>query len=286
MSLIECPVVRLAGLEFAALSEPEVVQLVLGELRRGQGGWIVTPNLDILRQLVRNEETRSLVADASMFVADGMPLVWASRLQGTALPDRVTGSNLITSVSRMAATEGRSVYLLGGDDGTAEAAASVLCKRFSRLRIAGTYCPPNGFEHDQDERDRIRNLLTVTAPDIVYVALGFPKQERLICLLKGQLPHAWWIGVGISFSYLCGRVPRAPVWMQRVGLEWMYRLWQEPGRLMRRYLVDDIPFGIWLMARTMVRRIQTSTRGVSTIGSTISQTTEVEERRREVPPGR
>jgi N-acetylglucosaminyldiphosphoundecaprenol N-acetyl-beta-D-mannosaminyltransferase len=191
-----------------------------------------------------------------MLVADGMPLIWASRLQRTPLPERVCGSNLIWSLSEAAAGAGLSIYLLGGADDTAEQAGRILTSHFANLRIAGTYYPPYGFEKDPAELARMSEAIERAAPDIVFVALGFPKGERLIDHLRRHRPQAWWIGVGISFSFVCGHVSRAPKWMQRTGLEWLHRLLKEPRRLIKRYLIDDIPFAFRLLWRSFGERRQ------------------------------
>jgi N-acetylglucosaminyldiphosphoundecaprenol N-acetyl-beta-D-mannosaminyltransferase len=182
-----------------------------------------------------------------------MPLVWASRLQGTPLPARVAGSDLISSLSAAAAGEGRSIFLLGGDNGTAQAAANVLRDRYPQLVIAGTLCPPLGFENDEAAMRRITAVLEAARPDIVYVALGSPKQERLIDRIRPALPKAWWLGVGVSFSFLCGEVKRAPLWMRNWGLEWIHRLAQEPRRLFRRYVIAGIPFATMLLLQSALR---------------------------------
>lgn len=241
------PLIRLHGVPLHAISEMDTVRYVFEELEAGRGGWIVTHNLDHLRRRLKIQTFADLCEDASVAVADGMPLVWASRLQGTPLPERVAGSNLISSLSAAAAETGRSVFLLGGAEGTADAAAEVLEARHPGLRIAGTHCPPRAFEGDPQQMSLLTERILVAAPDIVFVALGSPKQERFIRILRPKLPNTWWIGVGISFSFLCGDVKRAPAWMQRIGLEWVHRLMQEPRRLARRYLIDDIPFAIRLL---------------------------------------
>ena len=186
-------------------------------------------------------------------VADGMPLVWAGGLQGTPVPQRVAGSDLISSLTSAAARHDRSVFLLGGDADSAEQAASILQSRYPNLEVAGTYVPEFGFENDPAHIDRIIDALVAASPDIIYVALGSPKQERLIRQLRDRLPSAWWIGVGISFSFVAGHVKRAPRWMQRCGLEWMHRLAQEPRRLGRRYLVQGLQFGVRLLLSSMVK---------------------------------
>ena len=148
------------------------------------------------------------------------------------------------------AKRGLSVFLLGGSPGAAEGAAAVLGERYPSLTVAGTYCPPHGFEQDEAELKRIERAVVEANPAIVFVGLGSPKQERLIERLRERLPGAWWLGVGVSFSFLCGQVRRAPRWMQVIGLEWVHRLAQEPRRLARRYLVEGLPFAAWLLGRS------------------------------------
>jgi N-acetylglucosaminyldiphosphoundecaprenol N-acetyl-beta-D-mannosaminyltransferase len=247
------PVIELCGIRIDAITEQQCVERVLRALADGRGGWITTPNLDHLRRLAGDAEFRALCAPADLVVADGAPLVWASRLQRTPLPERVAGSDLISSLSAGAARAGRSVFLLGGDAGTAEGAAAVLRARHPELCIAGTHRPELGFERDPAQRTEIERILAAAAPDIVYVALGSPKQERVIAELRPLLPRTWWLGIGISFSFLTGDVRRAPPWMRKVGLEWTHRLAQEPKRLARRYLVDGLPFAARLLARSAWR---------------------------------
>jgi N-acetylglucosaminyldiphosphoundecaprenol N-acetyl-beta-D-mannosaminyltransferase len=126
---------------------------------------------------------------------------------------------------------------------------------YNGLAITGCYSPPLGFENVPAELAAIRARIAAAAPDIVYVALGFPKQERLISALREEFPATWFLGVGISLSFLCGQVARAPAWMIRLGLEWLHRLLQEPRRLARRYLVDDMPFAVRLFAQAAWQRL-------------------------------
>ncbi|MCB9897816.1 MAG: WecB/TagA/CpsF family glycosyltransferase [Planctomycetes bacterium] len=252
------PSIVLHGVRLHAITERECGALIGRALAAGRGGWVVTPNLDYFHRLVRDKVFARLCGEADLLVADGMPLIWASRLQGTPLPERVAGSNLIVSVSQAVAPAGRSIFLLGGNPGTAERAGEILAARFEGLRVAGSHCPPFGFERDQRAVDEVRERLRAAAPDIVFVALGAPKQERLIAALRAELPGAWWIGVGISFSFVTGEVKRAPGWMQRGGLEWLYRLKEEPRRLAYRYLVRGIPFAVTLLARAALQRLSRS----------------------------
>jgi N-acetylglucosaminyldiphosphoundecaprenol N-acetyl-beta-D-mannosaminyltransferase len=249
------PEAPLRGITVHAITREGCVSHILRELDAGRGGCVVTPNLDHLRRLDGDENFRAIYSRAELRVADGMPVLWAARLAGHRLPERVAGSDLIWSLSEAAARAGRSVFLLGGDPGAAEAAAAELCRRYPGLAIAGWHCPPMGFDREARAIEAIERLLAAAAPDIVFVALGSPKQEILIDRIRHILPRAWWLGVGISFSFVCGRVKRAPRWIQQSGLEWLYRLTQEPKRLARRYLLDGIPFASRLLLSSCLRRI-------------------------------
>jgi N-acetylglucosaminyldiphosphoundecaprenol N-acetyl-beta-D-mannosaminyltransferase len=257
------PAVRLLGLELAAVSESQTIEHVLDSVERGRGGWICSANVDVLRQWRGSSEVRELVSHADMVLADGMPLVWAAGLQGSRLPQRVAGSTLVVSLSSAAAKAGASVFLLGGNPGTAEAAAERLAAQNPDLRVAGTLCPPFGFEKDDEWLDRIERTLLEAAPDIVFVGLGFPKQERLIVRLRRHHPATWFVSCGISFSFLAGEVVRAPAFIQRVGLEWLHRLVQEPRRLYRRYLLEGVPFVTTLFWSVLGVRARRASRSVS-----------------------
>lgn len=248
------PVIRLRDAYLHAITEDKCIDIVLDELDAGREGTIVTMNLDHMRRYRVDADYRALAAKATLHVADGMPLIWASRLQGNPLPERVTGSNLIWSLTEKAAERNRSIFLLGGEEGTAESASEILKQHFSDLEIAGTYCPKLGFENSEEEITKIANYIRESGPDIVYVALGSPKQDRLIEQLRDYLPAIWWIGVGISFSFVSGDVSRAPQWMQKFGLEWLHRLSQEPGRLFSRYIVHGLPYCFRLLASAFVHR--------------------------------
>jgi N-acetylglucosaminyldiphosphoundecaprenol N-acetyl-beta-D-mannosaminyltransferase len=234
--------VELLGLRIARVTRHEVVEYVAHALGECRGGWLVTANLDYLRRALASTALLELLEGADLIVADGMPLLWAARLQGTPLPDRVAGSDLVWLLAERAAQEGRSIYLLGGNPGAAEAAAEQLTGRWPSLRVAGISSPWISDVPTDEEVAEIRSALVDARPDLVYVALGSPKQDQLICALRDDLPGTWWIGVGISLSFLAGEVRRAPRWVQRIGMEWLHRLVQEPRRLARRYLIEDLPF--------------------------------------------
>jgi N-acetylglucosaminyldiphosphoundecaprenol N-acetyl-beta-D-mannosaminyltransferase len=244
------------GLPFHLLDSSTLIHLFLEGVRERSGGWIVTPNLDILRHFARSPESRRLILAATHRVADGQPIVWASRLVGRPVPGRVPGSDLVLSLPEAAARAGLSVFLLGGNPGVAAAAAARLEARCPGLERVESYCPPYGFESDPGELATIKKALKAARPALVLVGLGFPKQERLIRLLRSEMPEAWFVGVGISLSFLAGDQPRAPAALQRVGLEWLHRLVHEPRRLFRRYVVHGLPFALRLLAWAVMERLR------------------------------
>jgi N-acetylglucosaminyldiphosphoundecaprenol N-acetyl-beta-D-mannosaminyltransferase len=248
---------RLMGAPVDFVTEADAVRAIVDAAQAGRGHWTITANLDHLRRYRCEPLAKNLIDEADLVVADGMPVIWASRVAGEPLPERVSGSSMVWSICAAASARGQSVFLLGGDAGVAERAARVFRERYPGLEIAGTACPPVGFESDAGELERIRMELEATAPRIVFVALGFTKQDELIRELRGCLPDASFLGVGISLSYATGDLSRPPYWLCRLGLEWAHRLSQEPTRhLARRYLVDGLPFGLRLMTSAAWHRVR------------------------------
>ncbi len=248
---------EVGGVSLCPLAEADVVARVREEWRGGRGGTIVTANVDIVRAVARDRSLAELLTGASLVVADGMPLVWAARLMGEELPERVTGSSLVFSLSEAAAADGRSIFLLGGDPGIPEEAGRALRSRFPGLQVAGTAAPPFGFEQTEHGMDEVVRAVVAATPDLVLVGLGFPKQERTIRRLREALPNAWYLGCGAGIPMAAGQFRRAPVVVQRLGMEWLYRFALEPRRLARRYLRDDLPFAVALLSGALRRRLTT-----------------------------
>ncbi len=205
---------------------------------------IVTVNLDFLRLSKLDRSFRDIVNDSAMVVADGMPLVWASRRTGSPLPGRIAGVDLAVECARLAADHGYRMFLLGAAPGVAAAAADVLRSQFPGLAVAGTHAP--SALDDEADAETIR-IIKAASPDILLVAFGAPKQEKWISKYKDVLQVPVLMGVGGSFDILSGRVNRAPGWMQQSGMEWFFRFLEEPGRLWRRYFLNDLPTFVQLM---------------------------------------
>ncbi len=234
--------VQIRGMSIHVITRKQTTRHLISCSQQEIGGWVVTPNLDILRRYTKSVSFRNLVATATLNVPDGMPLVWASQLKGQPLRERVNGTDLMVDLCEAAAEAGKSVYFLGGNPGSAEKAASEMTERFPKLEIAGCHCPEYGFEKEINRITEIGSTIAAAKPDFVFVGLGSPKQDVLINMLRLQLPKVWWLGVGISFSFVGGEISRAPEWAKTSGLEWLYRLCSEPKRLFKRYLVQGIPF--------------------------------------------
>jgi N-acetylglucosaminyldiphosphoundecaprenol N-acetyl-beta-D-mannosaminyltransferase len=234
------------GLTLEAWTREDLERRIVRNVTSDIGGWLVTANLEFLRQFQDSDEIRELLSAADIVVADGMPLVWASRIARRALPERVAGSDLINTLSARAAENRQSVFLLGGSDGAAREAAGRLAGLNPSLAIAGTASPRPGFEQSPATVSRLIEQVAGSRPDIVFVGLGFPKQERLISEMRGVMPSTWFIGCGVSIDFVAGYVERAPEWSHRLGLEWIFRLIREPRKLFRRYIVDGLPFAVRL----------------------------------------
>jgi N-acetylglucosaminyldiphosphoundecaprenol N-acetyl-beta-D-mannosaminyltransferase len=234
--------ISVRGVDLNEVTSPELTSYLITSSKSGRGGVLLTPNLDALRLVAKSPEAAAIVSSADLRVADGVPVLWLSRLQGTPLPERVAGSDLTVKLATALADAQLSVFLLGGDPGTADGAARRLRELNPGLKVAGTYCPPHGYENDPEAIAEIIGQLAEARPDFVYVGLPFLKAAKLARQISVALPTSWSLGVGVSFSFLTGDVRRAPVWMQRSGLEWMHRMVQEPQRLFRRYILEDLPF--------------------------------------------
>jgi N-acetylglucosaminyldiphosphoundecaprenol N-acetyl-beta-D-mannosaminyltransferase len=246
--------ISLMGMPIDALTEREAIDTIVDALGDGDGGWVITPNLDHLRRHRDSGAVRRAFADADLVLADGMPLVWASRLQRTPLPERVAGSDLIWTLSDAGGRIGASVYLVGGNPGAAEGAAHELRRRAPGLRVAGTAAPQVADDGGGAELEAVERELRAAQPDLVYVGLPLAKQITAIPRLRRAAPRSWFLGLGISLSFAAGEVRRAPGLVQRAGLEWLWRLSQEPTRLWRRYLVEGLPLAAALFARSIARR--------------------------------
>jgi len=234
------PRVDLGGVLVDQIDLRGAVEQVRQFVQSGRPHQIVTINLDFLNIAQRNDDFCRTLNEADLAVADGMPLVWLSRVKGMPLAQRVAGVDLFHECCALAAEEGRSVFLLGAGPGVADIAAQRLVERYPGLTVVGTYAPPNG-PASIEEDELMVEMIRAAAPDFLFVALGAPRQDLWIRDHLHDLHVRVAMGVGCVFDLVAGTAIRAPSWMQRSGLEWAFRLGREPGRLWRRYLLNDLP---------------------------------------------
>lgn len=242
----------IGGVRFDNVTMGEAVDAIVRMALKSEKPCLVcTANLDHLAVMQNDSDFRTIYREADFVVADGMPLVWLSRIAGTPLKERVAGSDLFWEVGRASDKTGVRLFLLGGQPMAAEKAAAKLYQRFPNAQVAGTYCPPFGTLDDPAEDARICRMIDEAQPDILLVGLGSPKQEKWIAAHKGVLNVPVSIGVGASFDMAAGMVRRAPMWIQHLGLEWLFRLVQEPRRLWSRYMGRDLQYLVRLAALTL-----------------------------------
>ena len=216
---------------------------------------VVTPNVDHVVLLADNPDLKPLYDAADMVLADGMPVVWAAKLLGSPLPERVAGSDLFPKLLADAQHGPPiSVFLLGGAEGVADRARDRILRDYPWIRVAGTHCPPMGFEQREADNERAVAAIADARPDVVLVGLGAPKQERFVVRERARLNCKVALCIGATIDFMAGAKPRAPEWMRATGLEWVHRLSSEPKRLTRRYAHDAAVFPR-LVVREAVRRV-------------------------------
>ena len=226
------------SLPFTSLRLKEAVIAVVELVEKGGKHIVVTANVDHILRLQRDNEFLKAYKQATYIFADGMPVVLASRILRHPLPERVTGTDLFPAVCKIAADKNYKIFLLGGLEGVAESAAKKLKTHYPSLNIAGSYSPPFGFEHSEEENKHIIELINRVSPHILFIGVGAPKQEKWLYNHLDELDIRVGICVGAAFDFIAGRIKRAPKFMQRLSLEWLWRLIHEPRRLWRRYLYD------------------------------------------------
>lgn len=246
--------VWIAGVPVDVVTRAQATAWLLARARAGgPSAWVVTPNAHHAGMLRDSSAFREAYAHAALSVPDGTSLVWASRLLGTPLPERVAGVDLFEDVCAASAGTGLRIFLFGGRPGAAEGAARVLRRRYPGVLIAGTWCPPLGFERDAAASARAARAIRAAAPHLLFVALGAPKQELWLRHHLEALEVPVGVGVGAAFDFVSGQLPRAPVWMRRAGVEWLFRVAMEPRRLWKRYAVHNTRL-VSLVLRQRLRR--------------------------------
>ncbi len=242
--------INVLGVGVSAINPQLAVEIIERWIDAREHHYVCVTGVHGVMESQKNERLRKIHNQAGMVTPDGMPLVWLSRLQGFSSVRRVYGPDLMLALCARSATTGHRHYFYGGADGVPEQLASVLCETFPGIQIGGTFSPPFRPLSDEEKESVIHDIDRSEA-DIVWVGLGTPKQETWMSEFARHLQAPVLIGVGAAFDFLTGRKPQAPLWMQRMGLEWLFRLKSEPSRLWRRYLYNNPRFVLRITAQML-----------------------------------
>jgi len=221
------------------VTRAEAIRYIEECVKKRKVGHVMTPNVDQIVRIERDPYFKEICDHADLMLVDGTPLLWISKFYGTPIKEKICGSDLVPDLCSVAAKKGYRVFLLGAAEGVAAKAAVNLQQKYPGLIIAGTYSPPFGFEKDKDEIDRINQILLKSKADLLFVGMGVPKQDIFIYenMQKYQIPMSFSIGATIDFE--AGVQKRAPKWINKIGMEWLYRLCSDPKRMFKRYILDD-----------------------------------------------
>ena len=232
--------INICGVEIDQYNFDEVLEQIVNHVVAGKDpAYVVTPNAMHILSLQTDAPFREIYRQAFLVVPDGVSLLWSAKFLNTPLNGRVNGTDLFEQLCAVAAKKGLKVFLLGGREGAADTAKEILEARHPDLKIVGTHCPPYGFESQSAELALINAKIKATKPDLLFVGLGAPKQEKWIAANYQELAVPISVGIGVSFELVANMVSRAPVWMQKTGLEWLFRLIVEPSRLWKRYVIGN-----------------------------------------------
>jgi N-acetylglucosaminyldiphosphoundecaprenol N-acetyl-beta-D-mannosaminyltransferase len=236
---MEIEKVNVLGVGISVLDQDRAREFLFQAVREGRRGYVTITNVHSVSEAQRDPELKRIFNHALLATPDGMPIVWMGRLQGRPEIRRVYGPDLVLNICDHARPFGLSHFFFGGKPGVAEELAANLQKRFPGMKIAGTFSPP--FRAlNETEQTKLRDIVRQTRPDFFWVGIGMPKQEYFVAAYMSILPEAKiLIGVGAAFDFFSGRVRQSPRWMMKIGLEWLFRLAQEPKRLWRRYLINN-----------------------------------------------
>lgn len=242
----------LFGLKFISARFDKFVQTITDLVQVEKNITIFPVNVDVLLKSKQDAEFSFILKNAYFLTPDGMPILWASRILGKQLIAKISGSDLFPALCKAAAENKYRVFFLGAKPGVAQGASVNIKKLYPKLDVAGVYSPPFGFEKAEEENKNIVKMIVDNKPDILFVGLGVPKQEKWIWRYKDKINVPISMAVGASFDYMADNIKRAPRWMQRYGLEWFFRLCQEPRRLWKRYLLGNLIF-IWTVFKESIK---------------------------------
>ncbi len=248
--------VNILGIKVDRVGMAETIARVEKFIAEGKPRIVITPNVDHLIKARKDKEFKAIYENADLSVPDGVPLLWAAKFLGTPLVERVNGTDLFEALCACAAERGYRVFFLGAAPGVAVEAARKLTRRHPRLKVVGVYSPPFDFFNSFGENQKIEASIRAARPNILFVGLGAPKQEKWIARHRHKLQVPVSVGIGASFEYVAGLTVRAPRWMQRPGLEWLYRIIENPSRYWKRYFVEDAVFFPLVFAQRLKAAMQ------------------------------
>ncbi len=225
--------------EIDNLTMQEALAEIDNLIQKNKNSYVVTPNVDHIVQLEKGGPLNEVYKNADLILADGKPLIWISKWYKNPIKEKISGSDLFPKLCEMAAKRGYKMYFLGAAEGVAAKAANNLMERFPGLEVVGTYSPPIGFEKNPEEMKKIITQIKKSNPHILIVGLGCPKQELFILNNREELGVPISLGLGASIDFEAGNIKRAPKWMSNHGFEWLFRITQDPKRMIKRYLFDD-----------------------------------------------
>jgi N-acetylglucosaminyldiphosphoundecaprenol N-acetyl-beta-D-mannosaminyltransferase len=234
--------ITIGGVGIDVLTLQTAIDAIEGLIASGRGGTVFTPNVDHIVQCSEDPRFRQAYERASLSLVDGMAVLWAARLLGRPLPEKISGSDLVVPLMRRAADRGWRVYFVGGADGVGAKARDRLLEEMPSLQVVGVSSPMISVDQPAEAWAPIVAAIRETKPDLILVAFGAPKQEIWSTAIRDELAPAVLVGVGASLDFVAGIVERAPKWISDSGLEWLHRLGKEPRRLWRRYLLRDPKF--------------------------------------------
>ena len=241
--------IEMMGCQIDNLSMEETLQKIDGFIRSGRPQQHVVVNVDKLVKASRDAELRRIINECALVNVDGMPVVWASRLLGKGLKERVAGIDLFEALMQRSAEQGWRVFLLGAMEEVVTEVASLYERKYPGLTVAGYR---NGYWKPEEEAAVVEQVKAAEA-DLLFVAISSPKKEQFLGRYQEEMKIPFAMGVGGTFDVAVGKVKRAPLWMQKSGLEWFFRFLQEPRRMFKRYFIDDVAF-LWLLAKEGARR--------------------------------
>lgn len=202
--------------------------------------YVVAINVDVVMKIEEDSYLKKITDDADMVLVDGKPLIWISKLHKRPVKAKISGSDLVPILCKVAAKKGYSIFIIGGKDGIADQAKKKLEEKHPEIKVVGAYAPPFGFEKDEKELDKINEMITEVHPDLLIACFGCPKQEKWIYENYQKYDAKVSVCAGATVDFLAGNVSRAPKWMSEHGFEWFYRFLQEPKRMFKRYFIDDV----------------------------------------------